>query len=309
MAEPTTPAGDPGAGDPRAADARTTPESDAELLAPPTDEELAATGEPSAEEIHAAAAGSRAEEPVQADTRPAEPEAAPGAARTAPAPEPATPVETERDRPVATPVAAPEGRGPAEPATAVAPAPAPAQEQAPIAPAAEAAPPPRGRGNRLVGTAWVLLAAGLFEVLYFGVLGLIVLLLGGAGAVVPQLTNLAAYPFSWLPVLFFFLFFELTVLLFNRAGRFAYVVASLIVGFLVYVVSVLLISIMIGGGIGDTATLARAFESPEFVFTGLVAREVMLWTGFAIGSRGIRVRRRNSDARARYDEELADDRV
>jgi hypothetical protein len=96
------------------------------------------------------------------------------------------------------------------------------------------------------------------------------------------------------------------VLLFNRAGRFAYVVASLIVGLLVYVVSVLLISILVGGSIGDTSTLAQAFESPEFVLAGLVAREVMLWTGFAIGSRGIRVRRRNSEERARYDEELGD---
>jgi hypothetical protein len=195
-------------------------------------------------------------------------------------------------------------------ATAVQSPPSPAEEQPVLAPAAEnAPPPPRKAGNRVVATAWVLLAAGLFQVVYFAALALIILLLGGPSAVAPGLTNILGYPFAWLPVLFFFLLFELTVLLFNRAGRFAYVVASLVVGFLVYVLSVLLISILVGGGIGDTATLARAFESPEFVLTGLVAREVMLWTGFAIGSRGTRVRRRNKEARRHYDEELADARA
>ncbi len=192
--------------------------------------------------------------------------------------------------------------------TAVLP-PAPEEQQPVLAPAAEAAPtPPAKAGNRIVATAWVLLAAGLFEVLYLGALALIILLLGGSAAVAPGIRNIVAFPFAWLPVLFFFLLFELTVLLFNRAGRFAYVVASLIVGFLVYVASVLLISILVGGGIGDTATLARAFESPEFVLTGLVAREVMLWTGFAIGARGTRVRRRNKEARRQYQEDLADAR-
>lgn len=192
--------------------------------------------------------------------------------------------------------------------TAVLP-PALAEQQPVLAPAAEAAPPPPAKaGNRIVATAWVLLAAGLFEVLYLGALALIILLLGGGAAVAPGIRNVVAYPFAWLPVLFFFLLFELTVLLVNRAGRFTYVVASLIVGFLVYVASVLLISILVGGGIGDTATLARAFESPEFVLTGLVAREVMLWTGFAIGARGTRVRRRNKEARRQYQEDLADAR-
>lgn len=207
------------------------------------------------------------------------------------------------------------GAAPAHrPATAVAAAPSPssapppAPADQPVLQPADADQPaaPKQGGNRLVGTAWVLLAAGLFQVLYFAALALIVLLLGGAAAVGPQLALIARTPFAWLPVLFFFLLFELTVLLFNRAGRFAYVVASLVVGFLVYLLSVLLISILVRGGIGDANTLAQAFESPEFVLTGLVAREVMLWTGFAIGARGKRVRTRNTRAKQAYRQELAE---
>ena len=285
MAEPISPAGD-ATGD-RPAAAESTP-AEPELLAPPTEEELAATGEPTLEEIRAAAAGDS-----EADTavvRPAATEATP------PPPPPPPFIERAEAPTVVEPAA--EERTPPPPPVPSQPVLAPADESAP--------PPPRARGNRLVATAWVVLAAGLFQVLYFAALGLVILLLAGAAAVAPQLANIAKYPFAWLPVVFFLLFFELTVLLLNRAGRFAYVVASLVVGLLVYIVSVLLISIIVGGGIGDTSTLAQAFESPEFVLTGLVAREVMLWTGFAIGSRGIRLRARNKEERARYDEELAD---
>ena len=317
MAEPISPAGEPTAGDASVDGPTDTTRrrERPELLEPPTEEELAATGEPTLEEIHAAAGGTGTEVMPAADTevihasdtdviRPAAAEET-----VAAEPEAARAAETEVV-PASEPTAVqPVATAPAPPAPAAAPPPppAPASAQPVLAPAEDSAPPPpRVRGNRLVGTAWVLLAAGLFQVLYFAALGLIILLLGGAAAVGPQITNIAKFPFAWLPVLFFFLFFELTVLLINRAGRFAYVVASLIVGLLVYISSVLLISIMVGGGIGDRSTLAQAFESPEFVLTGLVAREVMLWTGFAIGSRGIRVRRRNTEARKKYDEELAD---
>jgi hypothetical protein len=43
----------------------------------------------------------------------------------------------------------------------------------------------------------------------------------------------------------------------------------------------------------------------QFILVGLVAREVMLWTGLAIGARGKRVRRRNRAAREEYERALA----
>lgn len=193
-------------------------------------------------------------------------------------------------------------------ATAVVP-PAPEQQQPVLAPAAEAAPtPPAKAGNRIVATAWVLLAAGLFQVLFFGINAVVALVFGGTQAVVPQVQSIGGTTLAWLPVLLFFLFFELVVLLINRAGRIAYVLASLIVGVIVYVLTVVLFSLIARNGLGDANTLAQTFLNWEFILVGLVAREVMLWTGFAIGARGTRVRRRNKEARRQYQEDLADAR-
>lgn len=187
--------------------------------------------------------------------------------------------------------------------------PAPEEQQPVLAPAAEAAlTPPAKAGNRIVATAWVLLAAGLFQVLFFGINAVVALVFGGTQAVVPQVQSIAGTTLAWLPVLLFFLFFELVVLLINRAGRIAYVLASLIVGVIVYVLTVVLFSLIARNGLGDANTLAQTFLNWEFILVGLVAREVMLWTGFAIGARGTRVRRRNKEARRQYQEDLADAR-
>ena len=184
--------------------------------------------------------------------------------------------------------------------------PAPPVAQPVLAPAEDGPPTPKLLSNRLVGTAWVLLAAGLFELIYVALVALLVLLLGGPAAVGPETGVIMSSPFGWLPVIFFFLFFELTVLLVNRAGRFTYVVASLIVGLLVYIVSVLLVSVIVRGGLGDSSTLAQTFLLPWSMLTGLVAREVMLWVGFAIGARGRRLRHRNSNLQEEYARQLAE---
>jgi hypothetical protein len=131
----------------------------------------------------------------------------------------------------------------------------------------------------------------------------VALVFGGAGAVVPQLRSVGGTALAWLPVLLFFLLFELTVLIVNRGTRLAYVLASLIVAIVVYVLTVLLFSLIVRHTVGDVNTLAQTFLNWEFILVGLVAREVMLWTGLAIGSRGTRVRRRYRDERRRYDEQ------
>ena len=186
------------------------------------------------------------------------------------------------------------------------PIPAPPVEQPVAAPLAQGAEPPKRAGNRLVGTAWVLLASGVFEVVYLALLALVVLVLAGPEVVGPQLGYFAGQStLLWLPLVFFFLLFELTVLLFNRAGRFLYIVASLLVGVIVYLLTVYLIAV-VPNGAGDVALLRQSLVSPFFLVAGLAAREVMLWTGIVIGSRGIRVRRRNRAAKQRYEQEVAD---
>jgi hypothetical protein len=78
------------------------------------------------------------------------------------------------------------------------------------------------------------------------------------------------------------------------------------VGAIVYVLTVVLFSVLVRHTLGDANTLAQTFLNWEFILVGLVAREVMLWTGLAIGSRGIRVRRRYREARKHYEQEVAD---
>jgi hypothetical protein len=149
----------------------------------------------------------------------------------------------------------------------------------------------------------VLLAALLFEVLYLAAFALVVLVAAGPANVRLTMQQLVSTPFAWLPVLLFALFYELTVLLLNRAGRFAYVLSSLIVAAIVYVLSAVLILAMQEGGISNEGNLGRALIAPQVVLIPLVAREVMLWTGLAIGARGRRVRRRNRDAQEAYERE------
>lgn len=202
--------------------------------------------------------------------------------------------------------------GPDEDRTAVLPAdrtgdrtpPPPVPRQAPTPlPAADAPPPPRRRSNRLVGTAWVLLAALVFEVVYLAAFALVVLVVAGPANVGLSMQQLVSTPFAWLPVVLFALFYELTVLLLNRAGRFAYVLSSLIVAAIVYVLSAVLILAMQEGGITNEGNLGRALIAPQVVLIPLIAREVMLWTGLAIGARGHRVRRRNREAQETYERE------
>jgi hypothetical protein len=140
-------------------------------------------------------------------------------------------------------------------------------------------------------------------VVYLAAFALVVLVVAGQSSVGPSMQQLVSTPFAWLPVLLFALFYELTVLLLNRAGRFAYVLTSLIVAVVVYLLSAVLILAMQAGGIGNEADLGRALIAPQVVLIPLVAREVMLWTGLAIGARGHRVRRRNREAQASYERE------
>jgi hypothetical protein len=182
------------------------------------------------------------------------------------------------------------------------PPPAPTRAAVPVPPA-YAPPPPRKGGNRLVGTAWVLLAALVFEVLYLAAFALVVLVVAGSASVALSVQQLIGTPFAWLPVLLFALFYELTVLLLNRAGRFAYVLSSLIVALIVYLLSTVLILAMQAGGLSNESNLGRALIAPQVVLIPIIAREVMLWTGLAIGARGRRLRKRNRAAQEQYERE------
>jgi hypothetical protein len=182
------------------------------------------------------------------------------------------------------------------------PPPAPQQRATPVPPA-DAPPPPRRGSNRLVGTAWALLAALIFEIVYLAAYALLIVVVYGPSSVSPALSSLNKIGLTWLPVILFVLFYELTVLLLNRAGRFAYVLSSLIVAAIVYLLTTFLALAMQSGGIANEGSFGQALIAPQIVLIPLVAREVMLWTGLAVGARGRRVRRRNRAAQEQYERE------
>src|SRR5579875_3278703 len=253
---------------------------------------------------------------IQASPAPVAAEPAPIAAEPAAVPARTASDATEtREEPVAAPVDEAGGdEDRADQPTAVLPAedrqappppppppPATPQRRVPVPAATEAPPPPRRGSNRLVGTAWVLLAALLFEVLYIAAFALLVCIVDGSQQVGQAVQSLVTTPFVWLPLVLFALLYELTVLLLNRAGRFAYVLSSLVVALIVYVLSAVLILAMQQGGVSNENNLGRALIVPQVVLIPLIAREVMLWTGLAIGARGRRVRKRNREAQAQYE--------
>jgi hypothetical protein len=211
----------------------------------------------------------------------------------------ATPVEQAGPAPVAAPA-----RPAAAPVAPVpAPPPAPPVQQIPVSTAT-----PRRRGNRFAGFAWALLAAGLFQLFYFASLAALTAALSGPASIGPFLAVVLQAKwgvFAWLPVLFLFLLHVLTVLIAGRAGRFFWVVASGVIAVIVYVLSVVLISIVVRGAMPDTNTLAQTFLNPTFILIGVVGREVVLWTGFATGARGVRVRQRDREDREREERDLA----
>jgi len=162
--------------------------------------------------------------------------------------------------------------------------------------------PPKPQSNRLAGTLLAFAGALLFIVVYalFG---------AAAAAVEPEAFGggfggfVSDYAF-WVPVLFFTLGFVLEVLLLNTAAWWAHVLGSLLVAALVYLGTVgvaLLLNLATdanpGAGFGTFAL------APFVLVASAIAREVSIWTGLLIARRGGRLKERNAEARAAFEQE------
>ena len=162
--------------------------------------------------------------------------------------------------------------------------------------------PPRPKSNRLFGTAIALAATALFAIVF--AIATLVIYRGLTG--IATLNMLANIDF-WIPVVVFGVAFLVATLVVNRAGWWAQVIASLLVGVVVFFVAPLIIGVL------DlyvfrltTITFADLLRSPLTLFAALIAREVALWAGVAVSSRGRRVKARNLEARAAFDSEQAE---
>lgn len=181
-------------------------------------------------------------------------------------------------------------------------------------------PAPELKGNRAAGTLIALLATLGFAVVYAGVLAL------WLASDFPPSTFLESGLLPWVTswffiaaVVAFFVGLEALVLIAGRAGWWAYVLGGFFVAVLVWAVSAF-VAALTGGPWSTPEELA-----PDFAFSlagfgsltttvgltlpvlgaAIVAREAAIWFGAWIGSRGRKVKQRNAEALAEYDQQLA----
>ncbi len=169
-------------------------------------------------------------------------------------------------------------------------------------------PPPRKKGNRGFGTLIAVLAA----VLYAAVLAVgtaLIGVVGGSRFTFAFLSNALFY----IPVLFFVIGFILVVLVLNRANWWAYILGSLVLAVFVYFGTVG-VGLLGAGVISRTPAEAGvlygvALRDPFVIVAALLAREVSIWVGAGIASRGRRLKVHNTQAREAYEQELAKTRA
>jgi hypothetical protein len=208
-------------------------------------------------------------------------------------------------------LAAPDSSTPAAPAAAPADTVAAPEAVAPAAPAApaqqvvyvEAPKPFIAKGNRGFGILIALLSTVVFIVL------------NAIAQVVFELVNTQPIDFSFVsttgfyaPALMFAIGFILLVLIVNRAGWAAHVLGSIFVGLVVFFGGTGLLLLLNINSIPSnqvSEAFTRTLFSPELIIAALIAREVSLWMGAAIASRGHKVKARNVDAKVLYDQEIA----
>ncbi|HRN28272.1 MAG TPA: hypothetical protein PK781_08690 [Terrimesophilobacter sp.] len=159
--------------------------------------------------------------------------------------------------------------------------------------------PPAKKGNRVLGILIALLAAGVFAALYAGAFAVVRILQGASPAAdLPGFLGSASFIF---PVAITFVVFMLWALLVNRAGWWTWILGSFIVGAAVY-----------AGTIGLAALIYQVqipWTDPVVIVSAVLAREVTVWLGGILSARGKRLKARNAEARAKFDQEEAERRA
>lgn len=171
--------------------------------------------------------------------------------------------------------------------------------------------PPDIRGNRGAGTLIAVLAAIGFALVYAGVLAVSI-----APSTPPSqfVDSMLEQLLSWgfiASVVAFIVAMILLVLIFGRAGWWAYVLGGFFVGVLVWLAAT-------AGGAVDADGVRAVFDrgplgniekfglSVPTIAAAVVAREAAVWFGAWIGARGRKIKAKNAEALAEYDVALAE---
>ncbi|MGO3148277.1 MAG: hypothetical protein ACTIJ6_11435 [Leucobacter sp.] len=178
--------------------------------------------------------------------------------------------------------------------------------------------PPDLKGNRAAGVAIALLATLAFAVLYAAIVSAWIAPFHPPSSFLTE--GLLPWVTSWgfiVGVVAFFLGLVVLVLVFGRAGWWAYVIFSLFVGVVVWAATSGTFAYV--GTPMESATELRAnglFEAIKgLAFTvptlgaAVIAREVAVWFGAWIGARGRKVKARNAKLLKEYEVALAEVRA
>lgn len=171
--------------------------------------------------------------------------------------------------------------------------------------------PPKKKSNRGFGILIALVGTIVFAALWV----LAVLIVGYALTPSAQFLDSLATFFttqiaSWVPVVAFFVGMVVLIQIINRARWWAYILGGLFVAVFVYVayVGASLVDVKVWNLTPNEASivLQRLWVAPFAVLAGVIAREISMWTGAWLAARGRKLKVRNAEAQAAYDQALAD---
>lgn len=212
-----------------------------------------------------------------------------------------------------TPIAAPETGAPA-----AAPAAAPVAEPVTTYPAYTATPqqaiyvqapvPPKAKGNRAFGVVVGLVASVVFAALYALAAYVVMSIRGTTNPIEQAFAEFVGQPVFWVPIIFFFLAFILLAAIVNRGRWWPYAIFGLLVGAVVYLsyVGGALLSVAWRITPADVSVfVSQQWLAPLAILAGVFAREVTVWFGAWVASRGRKVSQRNREALEEYDRQLA----
>ncbi|WP_223691855.1 hypothetical protein [Leifsonia poae] len=172
--------------------------------------------------------------------------------------------------------------------------------------------PPKKKSNRGFGILIALVGTIVFAVLWVAAVVLIGYWLTPGSEFLHDLNRFfLAQTAGWVPIVAFFVGMVVLIQIVNRARWWAYTLGGLFVAVFVYFAFVG--ASVLDAGLASSLNsseisvlLARLWLSPFAVIAGVIAREISMWTGAWLAARGRKLKVRNAEALADYDQQLAD---
>ncbi|MBO1740306.1 hypothetical protein [Leifsonia sp. TF02-11] len=200
---------------------------------------------------------------------------------------------------------------PSEATWAPEPAAAPPIAPQPVAPIFLQRPePPKRKSNRGFGILIALVGTALFAVVWAAAVVGVGALLAPGSEFIPALIQFSTHSTAWAPVVAFFIGMVVLIQIVNRARWWAYILGGLFVAvfvYLVYIGAALIDNGFLQKNPGERQILlTQVWVAPFAVLAGVIAREVSIWTGAWLAARGRKLKARNAEAQADYEQQVAD---